>query len=64
MLTTGTRWTRRVRASVKPMSRDGARVAFKQLEAIAKVEHTPGVGGTVCGVRQRIWPRRRQTLTV
>ena len=44
MLTTGTRWTRRVRASVKPMSRDGARVAFKQLEAIAKVEHTPGRG--------------------
>src|SRR5665647_1661502 len=44
VLTTGTRWTRRVRASVKPMSRDGARVAFKQLEAIAKVEHTPGRG--------------------
>lgn len=40
----GTRWTRRVRAGVKPMSRDGARIAFKQLEAIAKVEHTPRRG--------------------
>ena len=40
----GTRWTRRVRAGVKPISRDGARVAFKQLEAIAKVEHTPRRG--------------------
>src|SRR5258707_12700415 len=38
----GTRWTRRVRAGVKPMSRDGARVAFKQLEAIAKIDHFPG----------------------
>lgn len=36
---TGARWTRRVRAGVKPMSRDGARVAFKELEAIAKVDH-------------------------
>ena len=33
------RWTRKVRGGVKPLSRDGARVAFKQLEAIAKVEH-------------------------
>ena len=40
----GTRWTRRVRAGVKPMSRDGARLAFKQLEAIAKVDHTPRRG--------------------
>jgi hypothetical protein len=36
---TGARWTRRVRAGVKPMSRDGARVAFKELEAVAKVDH-------------------------
>ncbi len=35
----GRRWTRKVRAGVKPLSRDGARVAFKQLEAIAKVDH-------------------------
>ena len=41
---TGARWTRRVRAGVKPMSRDGARVAFKQLEAIAKVDHIEGRG--------------------
>ena len=40
----GARWTRRVRAGVKPMSRDGARVAFKQLEAIAKVDHIEGRG--------------------
>lgn len=26
------------------MSRDGARVAFKQLEAIAKIDHIPGRG--------------------
>ena len=37
----GTRWTRRVRAGVKPMSRDGARVAFKQQEAIAKIKGAP-----------------------
>lgn len=41
---TGARWTRRVRAGVKPMSRDGARVAFKELEAIAKVDHVPRRG--------------------
>jgi hypothetical protein len=40
----GTRWTRRVRAGAKPISRDGARVAFKQLEAIAKIDHIPGHG--------------------
>ena len=40
----GTRWTRRVRAGVKPMSRDGARVAFKHLEAIAKIDHILGRG--------------------
>ena len=36
----GRRWTRKVRAGVKPFSRDGARVAFKALEGIAEVEHT------------------------
>jgi hypothetical protein len=41
---TGRRWIRRVREGVKPMSRDGARVAFKALEAIAKVEHIKGRG--------------------
>jgi hypothetical protein len=41
---TGRRWTRRVRAGVKPFSRDGARVAFKELKAIAKVEHVEGRG--------------------
>lgn len=40
----GTRWTRRVRAGVKPLSRDGARVAFKELEAIARVDHITGRG--------------------
>ena len=40
----GRRWTRRVRANVKPLSRDGARVAFKDLEAIAKVDHVEGRG--------------------
>ena len=40
----GRRWTRKVRAGVKPLSRDGARVAFKQLEALAKVEHVVGRG--------------------
>jgi hypothetical protein len=41
---TGARWTRRVRAGVKQMTRDGARVAFKELEAIAKVDHIGGRG--------------------
>ena len=40
----GRRWTRKVRAGVKPLARDGARVAFKQLEAIAKVKHVEGRG--------------------
>ena len=40
----GRRWTRKVRAGVKPLSRDRARVAFKQLEAIAEVEHVEGRG--------------------
>jgi hypothetical protein len=41
---TGRRWTRRVRAGVKALSRDGARTAFKALEVIAKVDHIPGRG--------------------
>jgi len=40
----GRRWTRKVRPNVKPLSRDGARVAFKKLEAIAKVDHVEGCG--------------------
>jgi len=40
----GRRWTRKIRAGVKPLSRDGARVAFRQLEAIAKVHHVQGRG--------------------
>ena len=40
----GRRWTRRVRANVKPLSRDGARVAFKELEGIAQVDHVEGRG--------------------
>ena len=40
----GRRWTRRVRAGVEPLSRDGARVAFKELEVIAKVDHVEGRG--------------------
>jgi hypothetical protein len=41
---TGRRWERRVRAGVKALSRDGARQAFRELEAIAKVDHIPGRG--------------------
>ncbi len=40
----GRRWTRRVRAGAKPMSRDGARRAFQALETIAGVPHVPGRG--------------------
>jgi hypothetical protein len=40
----GRRWTRKLRTGVKPLSRDGARVAFKELEAIAKVDHVEGRG--------------------
>ena len=40
----GRRWVRRVRAGVKPLSRDGARQAFRELEVIAKVDHVPGRG--------------------
>jgi hypothetical protein len=40
----GRRWTRKVRAGVKPLSRDRARVAFKHLKAIAKVDHVEGRG--------------------
>jgi len=38
------RWTRKVRAGVQPLSRDGARLAFRGLETIAKVEHVEGRG--------------------
>ena len=41
---TGRRFTRRVREQVKPLSRDGARKAFQELEEIAGVEHRPGRG--------------------
>jgi hypothetical protein len=51
----GRRWTRKVRAGVKPFSRDGARVAFKALEAIAKVDHVEGRGWY--GLRHRGRPR-------
>lgn len=40
----GRRWTREVRAGIKPLLRDGARVAFMRLGAIAKVEHVEGRG--------------------
>jgi hypothetical protein len=40
----GRRWARRVRAGVKALTRDGARVLFKRLEVIANVEHIPGRG--------------------
>ena len=40
----GRRWVRRVRAGVKPLSRDGARQAFRELEVIAKVDHIRGRG--------------------
>lgn len=39
---TGRQWKRRVRDGVKPLSRDGARVAFQELEKIAGVPHLPG----------------------
>ena len=44
----GRRWTRKVRVGVKPLSRDGARVAFKRLETIAKVKHVDGRGWYAC----------------
>jgi len=40
----GRRWTRKVRPEGKPLSRDGARVAFRALEVIAKVQHVEGRG--------------------
>ncbi|HEY4129391.1 MAG TPA: hypothetical protein VGM50_02185 [Gemmatimonadaceae bacterium] len=40
----GRRWARRVRAGVKALTRDGARVLFLRLEVIAKVGHVPGRG--------------------
>jgi hypothetical protein len=40
----GQRWTRRVRNGVKPLSRDGARIAFQDLEKIAEVPHVRGRG--------------------
>jgi hypothetical protein len=40
----GTVWARRVRPSVKPISRDGLRQLFRQLEEIAEVEHVEGRG--------------------
>jgi hypothetical protein len=41
---TGRWWPKRVRADAKPLSRDGARQAFQQLETIAGVDHMPGRG--------------------
>ena len=41
---TGRRWTRRVRLSAKPLSRDGARAAFQELERIARVPYVRGRG--------------------
>jgi hypothetical protein len=41
---TGRRWTRRVRSGAKPLSRDGARLAFQELETIARVPHARGRG--------------------
>lgn len=40
----GRRWTRKVRPGVKPLSRDGARVAFRHLEVVASVDHVEGRG--------------------
>jgi hypothetical protein len=40
----GRRGVRRVRAGAKPLSRDGARQLFKDLEAIAEVDHIRGRG--------------------
>ena len=41
---TGRRWTRRVRLDAKPLSRDGARAAFQELERIARVPYVRGRG--------------------
>jgi hypothetical protein len=41
---TGRRWTRKLRANVKALTRDGARVGFRELEGIAGVKHSPGRG--------------------
>ena len=48
---------------MKPFSRDGARVAFKELEAIAKVEHLEGRGGTASAGSRRISQNRRRATT-
>jgi hypothetical protein len=40
----GRRWTRRVRPDAKPLSRDGARAAFQELERIARVPYVRGRG--------------------
>lgn len=40
----GRRWARRVRVGVNALTRDGARVLFLRLEAIAKVGHVQGRG--------------------
>ncbi len=40
----GQRWARRVRDGVKPFSRDGARIAFQELEKIVGVPHAQGRG--------------------
>jgi hypothetical protein len=40
----GRRWRRRLRDGVKPLTRDGARAAFIQLEKIAGVPHVEGRG--------------------
>ena len=41
---TGRRFTRRVRLDAKPLTRDGAREKFRELESIAKVNHIAGRG--------------------
>jgi hypothetical protein len=40
----GRRWARRLGDGVKPLSRDGARIAFQELERIAGVPHVRGRG--------------------
>jgi len=59
----GRRWTRKVRAGVQPLSLDGAHLAFRGLEAIAKVEHVEARGWYVGGGSRRTSPNPPRRMT-
>jgi hypothetical protein len=60
--TSGRRWTRKVRARVKPLSRDGARVAFIGSRRSRRCSRSRTAAGTAFDAWRRTSPNPRRRM--